>query len=248
LIGGSTISKIVSLLSHGYGEPILRSVVSGPLDADKQDYLLRDTYFCGVKYGIFDLQQLHRELKSAEDPTQGKQLMISKDGVHALEQFVLAKYYLTAQVYSHRVRLITDQMIVRGIKLGIEEDQIEELGSLYQYDGSESFVKNYMQWDDARFMLTFGDSRFKGKYCQEIVERLRSRKLLKQVFESPVEELPESCKEMVRDIVKPKNRENRRKLEQALAAVIQDAGYPLKCDCSDPSNFVIVNAYTLKSV
>lgn len=204
LIGGSTISKIVSLLSHGYGEPILRSVVSGPLDADKQDYLLRDTYFCGVKYGIFDMQQLHRELQTEEDPTQGKQLMISADGVHALEQFVLAKYYLTAQVYSHRVRLITDHMIVRGIKLGIDEDQIEELEALYRYDGSEAFVKNYMQWDDARFMLAFGNAKLKGKYCQEIVSGLRSRKLLKQVFESPVGQLPESCQEIVSDITKPK--------------------------------------------
>jgi HD superfamily phosphohydrolase len=248
LIGGSTISKIVSLLSYGYGEPILRSVVSGPLDADKQDYLLRDTYFCGVKYGIFDLQQLHRELQSEEDPTQGRQVMISADGVHALEQFVLAKYYLTAQVYSHRVRLITDNMIVRGITLGIEEDQIEELGSLYRYDGSETFVKNYMQWDDARFMLAFGDAKLKGKYCHEIVTGLRTRKLLKQVFESPVGQLPEPCQEVVRDITKPKNREQRRKLEQALAAVIRTAGFPLKCVCGDAANFVIANAYTQKSV
>ena len=45
--------------------------------------------------------------------------MVSADGVHALEQFVLAKYYLTAQVYSHRVRLVTDQMVVRAITLGV---------------------------------------------------------------------------------------------------------------------------------
>jgi uncharacterized protein len=115
LVGKNAIRKIVALLSHGYGEPVLKSVVSGPLDADKQDYLLRDTYFCGVKYGVFDLQQLHKELQVVEDPSQGKQLMISSDGVHALEQFVLAKYYLTAQVYSHRVRLITDQMVVRAV-------------------------------------------------------------------------------------------------------------------------------------
>lgn len=74
------------------GSSVLKSVVSGPVDADKQDYLLRDAYFCGVKYGIFDLQQLHRELQDVDDPSQGKQLMISSDGVHALEQFVLAKY------------------------------------------------------------------------------------------------------------------------------------------------------------
>jgi HD superfamily phosphohydrolase len=200
LIGGSTINKIISLLSYGYGEPILKSVVSGPLDADKQDYLLRDTYFCEVKYGIFDLQQLHRELQVAEDLTQGKQLMISADGVHALEQFVLAKYYLTAQVYSHRVRLITDQMIVRAIKLGIEEDGIEELSSLYRYDSSDAFVKNYIEWDDARFLLTFGNPSRKGTHCHEIVERLKSRHLFEQLFDSTVSQLPESCQEIIRDI------------------------------------------------
>lgn len=248
LVGGNTVEKIVSLLSSGYGEPILRSVVSGPLDADKQDYLLRDTYFCGVKYGIFDLQQLHRELEQKDDPTQGKQLMISDDGIHALEQFVLAKYYLTAQVYSHRVRLITDQMIVRSIKLGIEEDQIEELHSLYAYDGSQRFVDNYLQWDDARFVLFFGDERFRGKYCQEIVARLKTRRLLKQVFHSAVTELPESGQEVVRDIAKPSRKKLRRDLERRLAGSIEQAGFRLRSECADPSNLVIVNSYTLKSV
>ena len=141
ILGKRTLGQIESLLASGYEEPVLRSIVSGPLDADKQDYLLRDTYFCGVKYGVFDLQQLHREFEVVEDPSDGqKHLMISSDGVHALEQFVLAKYYLTAQVYSHRVRLITDQMVVRAISLGIEEDGIPELKTLYTYDGREEFV------------------------------------------------------------------------------------------------------------
>ncbi len=248
LIGGSTISKIISLLSYGYGEPILKSVVSGPLDADKQDYLLRDSYFCGVKYGIFDLQQLHRELQVADDPTQGKQLMISADGVHALEQFVLAKYYLTAQVYSHRVRLITDQMVVRAIKLGVQEDRIEELERLYRYDGSDTYIQNYVQWDDSRFLQSFGDAKLKGTYCQEIIERLKARRLLKQLFESSVGQLPESCQEIVRDITKPKHVGQRCELEQRLAYLIQDSGFGLKCRCKDPSNLVIVNSFTLKSV
>ena len=174
--------------------------------------------------------------------------MISADGVHALEQFVLAKYYLTAQVYSHRVRLITDQMIVRAIKLGIEEDQNEDLSRLYRYDGSETFVRNYMQWDDSRFLLAFGNPTLKGMYCHEIVERLRSRRLLKQLFDSAVSQLPESCQEFVRDITNPKHRGLRRALEQKLAAVIQDNGIPLKCACKDASNLVIVNSFTLKSV
>lgn len=247
LVGKNTLAKIISLLSHGYGEPVLKSIVSGPVDADKQDYLLRDTYFCGVKYGIFDLQQLHRELQDVEDPLQGRQLMISSDGVHVLEQFVLAKYYLTAQVYSHRIRLITDQMIVRAIALGIEDDGIEELKTLYTYDASDGFVKNYIEWDDSRFLLTFGDQRFQGKYCHEIVNRLRQRRLLKQVFESRVSLLPESCRDAIEPVTKVKNRKARRDLEMKLASVIQDAGVKLNCEMKDPTNLVIANSYTLKS-
>lgn len=83
--------KISKLLAEGFDEPYLKSLVSGPLDADKQDYLLRDSHYCGVKYGVFDLDQMHRAL-IARDPGDGsKQLMITEDGIHALEQFVLAK-------------------------------------------------------------------------------------------------------------------------------------------------------------
>lgn len=49
-IAPAAIDRIQQLLAAGYGEPVLRDVVSGPLDSDKQDYLLRDSYFCGVKY------------------------------------------------------------------------------------------------------------------------------------------------------------------------------------------------------
>jgi len=69
LLSLSDRDKIIALLGRGYGEPIVRSVLSGPLDADKQDYLLRDSYFCGVKYGVFDLPQLHQVLQSVADPT-----------------------------------------------------------------------------------------------------------------------------------------------------------------------------------
>jgi len=42
----------------------MKEIVSGPLDADKMDYLLRDSYYCGVKYGVFDLERLINTLES----------------------------------------------------------------------------------------------------------------------------------------------------------------------------------------
>lgn len=248
VLGKRTLTQVESLLAQGYDEPVLRSIISGPLDADKQDYLQRDTYFCGVKYGVFDLQQLHRELEVVEDPVDGRKvLMVSSDGVHALEQFVLAKYYLTAQVYSHRVRLITDQMVVRAITLGIEEDKIDTLQSLYSYDGEESFVANYIGWDDARFLLAFGDATLNGSYCQDLVRRLSERRLLKEVFQDRVSHLPESCRERITKISQTTNRSARRELECRIAEVIQKAGVPLDCKLKDPTNLVVAHSFSLKS-
>ena len=66
-IGRHYCDDVAKLLSIGTGEPILKAVVSGPLDADKQDYLLRDSLFAGVNYGIFDIHQLQRSLACARD-------------------------------------------------------------------------------------------------------------------------------------------------------------------------------------
>ena len=74
--------------------------------------------------------------------------MIASDGVHAVEQYVLAKYYLTTNVYRHRVRLITDQMIIRAITLGIEDDQLADLREIYTFDNSSTFFDRYA--DDGR--------------------------------------------------------------------------------------------------
>ncbi len=248
VLGKRTLEQVELLLAQGYDEPVLRSIISGPLDADKQDYLQRDTYFCGVKYGVFDLQQLHRELEVVEDPVDGRKLlMVSADGVHALEQFVLAKYYLTAQVYSHRVRLITDQMVVRAITLGIEEDKIDTLRSLYGYDGSEGFVTNYIRWDDARFLMVFGGDEFDGSYCQDVVRRLAERRLLKEVFQDRVSHLPESCRERITKISQVSNRPIRRELERSIAEAIRQVGVELDSRLDDPSNLVMAHSFSLKS-
>jgi HD superfamily phosphohydrolase len=245
--------RVAALLTSGYGEPLIRDMVSGPLDADKQDYLLRDSMFCGVQYGVFDLHQLHRSL-SVGVQGEEKSLMIKPSGLHALEQFIMAKYYLTTQVYRHRVRLITDHMLTRAIVLGIEVDGIDELRSLYTYPGEPDFALQYVTWDDARLLLTYTDHRFAGKYCHDLLTRLVLRQLLKQVFERPVtkevfqdEQVRDGLARLTRTGDKPEERkqgdELRAELEAALATAISET---LQEEV-DP-RLVILNTYTIKSV
>ncbi len=241
LVSDERRDQVVRLLAEGHGQPALRAIVSGPLDADKQDYLLRDSYFCGVTYGLFDIHQFHRSLVLS-GPDHEKELMIDPDGVHAVEQYVLAKYYLTTNVYRHRVRLITDQMLIRAIRLGIDEEGDAELTRLYRFDGSDEFFENYRGWDDARFLSTYGTGPVSA--CRELVDRLRKRRLLKRVFG-----------EKLGDFARPELREALTKVETKARAT--DRG-ELECAIAkeiekvirqkiDP-RLLIIHVYTIKSV
>lgn len=183
-------NQIVGLLEGTYGHQFLHDIVSGPMDADKQDYLLRDSYFSGVKYGIYDVERLHNTLQIHDDAEGGdKYLAISYDGIHALEQFVLAKYYMTTQVYRHRIRLITDQMIERAISLGIEKDKLSWLKSLYSYDGSQDYLDEYLTWNDDRLTCQVLDGA--EGYAKDIFIRLQRRRLFKCIFDGDQNDFPD---------------------------------------------------------
>jgi HD superfamily phosphohydrolase len=247
-LGEDDCKTIAQLLAEGYDEPLLKSVISGSLDADKQDYLLRDSHYCGVKYGIFDVEQMHRAL-IADDPGDGStQLMISEDGIHALEQFVFAKYFMTTQVYRHRVRLITDQMLVRSISLGIDRGNIQELYDIYAYDGSPEFTARYIKWDDSRFLNYFGGDSFSGTWCNRLLDGLRQRRLLKKIYGKRLKELPEDCREGLEQIQNTESHAKRSEMETAIYDLIpKNFKEPL-----DSGNMitdsVILHLYKFKSV
>ncbi len=241
ILGQESCGRVARLLGEGHGQPALKSIVSGPLDADKQDYLLRDSRFCGVQYGVFDIHQLHRSLILVGRKDE-EELMIKPDGIHAAEQFVLAKYYLTTNVYRHKVRLITDQMIVRAIVLGVERDNNEDLRRLYTFDDPDRFVQNYLGWDDARFLEVFGDEA-RGSRCGQMLARLRKRRLLKRVYVSRVKDLAAE----VRDIITGISRRERDALRTAIEKEIAEELSNRTGQSIDP-DFVIVHAFDIKSV
>jgi putative nucleotidyltransferase with HDIG domain len=242
-IGAYPVENIVNLLGKGTDRRILKQVVSGPLDADKQDYLLRDSRFCGVQYGMFDLHQMQRSLVTVGNYGE-EELMIAQDGVHAVEQFVLAKYYMTANVYRHRVRLITDAMIGRAIKLGIELDRLEQMERLYRFNNTDQFIINYLQWDDFRFLETFCplNESPPGAKSGAMLRRLRERELLKQVYSEKIETFDARVRETAQALPKPEKDAIRTEIEQKVAAFLaRELGVAV-----DP-DFVIVHAYDIKS-
>jgi len=99
---GLTIDEVRRLLAGEMppGKRFLAQMISGELDVDKMDYLLRDSLFCGVRYGVYDLDRLVDTLLPVVDPETGETTLgVEAGGVHAVEALILARYYMFTQVY-----------------------------------------------------------------------------------------------------------------------------------------------------
>ncbi len=119
-------------LEHLSEFKFLKTFMDSELDCDKMDYLLRDAYYCGVNYGRYDLNRLIDSLTVYYNEKQNiRQLAIQKGGVHAFEEFVIARYFMFIQVYFHKTRRYLDKLLVRCISEVLENQRYPEAVNEY---------------------------------------------------------------------------------------------------------------------
>ena len=126
----------------------VQEIISSPWDVDKMDYLLRDSHYCGVQYGTFDMHRILTTLTLDEEDESGSlKLAIDEGGFHALEAFVLARYYMFTQVYFHHVRRAFDLVLTDFIVELLGEES--ESGKYPDIDQ----IEEYLKWDDNRIFV-----------------------------------------------------------------------------------------------
>lgn len=89
---------VADVIRHTSKNPLLPQMISGQLDADRMDYLLRDAYFTGTKYGEFDLERILRTLR-----VEKNKVVVKESGIYAVENYIMARYHMYWQVYFHPV-------------------------------------------------------------------------------------------------------------------------------------------------
>lgn len=108
-------AEVLEILVAKKNEPrlkLLRSILSGPIDVDKMDYLDRDSLHCGVPYGRnFDRQRLIQSLILNEE---GDGLAITAKGKTAAELMVFARYVMFSEVYWHHAVRSATSMFARA--------------------------------------------------------------------------------------------------------------------------------------
>lgn len=137
----------------------LKSFMDSEIDCDKMDYLLRDSLYCGVNYGKYDIERLISCLTIyIQDGIP--RLAIEHGGVHAFEEFVLARYFMFTQVYFHKTRRYFDIIYSKALSQILP-------GGKFPKDTNE-----YLDWDDNR-LLQIIKSKTKEIYeCYLIANRI----------------------------------------------------------------------------
>jgi len=90
----------------GKEEYFLKSMINSAIDADRMDYLLRDSYHCGVKYGVYDYPRLLRgpgvRRFTKDGGEEALDIVFSSKVSEEVENFLLARYRMFTQVYLHK--------------------------------------------------------------------------------------------------------------------------------------------------
>jgi HD superfamily phosphohydrolase len=127
--------EIVTLLSEkprGPGSRVLQSMLSGPIDVDKMDYLYRDSLHAGVPYGQhFDQQRLIGSLCLNH---AGDALAITDKGRTAAEMMVFARYVMFSEVYWHHTVRSATAMLQRAFYLLYADLELDGLFRLNEQE------------------------------------------------------------------------------------------------------------------
>jgi uncharacterized protein len=154
-----------------------RELISGQMDADRMDYLLRDSHHAGVQYGRFDLNRIISTVTAVKDPeSETLRLGVSEGGAHAAERLVLARYEMFTQVYFHKTRVAFDQHL-KGALAEILP------GGLFPNPDTE--LDAFLDWDDWKVLGALKEGQG-GQHGRRLAERNHYR----EIYHTP--EAPDS--------------------------------------------------------
>ena len=160
----------------------LKSFMDSELDCDKMDYLLRDSYYCGVKYGMYDIERMITSF-TIYYVNNSPRLAIESGGVQVFEEFVLARYFMFIQVYFHRTRRYFDIMLGRALEKILP-------GGVYPED-----VTEYLKWDDCKIIQLLKENADKDEACRCLIQRY----IYKRVFRTKTHPLEADIREYNRN-------------------------------------------------
>ena len=108
---GGKMQMAIDIFTDDYPKKFLHQLVSGQLDVDRMDYLIRDSFFTGVSEGVIGYDRIIKMLT-----VHNGELMIEEKGIYSIEKFLVSRRLMYWQVYLHKTVLCAEKMMVNIIK------------------------------------------------------------------------------------------------------------------------------------
>ena len=141
-------------------------ILNGEIDVDKMDYLVRDSYYTGVAYGVVDNIRLIQGLDFFNS-----RLVISEKGLLPAEYLLFSRFLMCPTVYKHHTARIAQLMLLKALEYLI---------------GSKSEALTLRQMDDSELDIALRNA--KG-YPGEMMMRINERRLFKRAVYTSIKDL-----------------------------------------------------------
>jgi len=174
--GGIRKSRIADLVRGRRKEEkdsVISGIAAGQVDSDKMDYLIRDSFYCGVNYGLVDIHRLIASIEISKD----YEMHFDLAARGALESFLVARYEMFLNVYYHKTVRSVEVML---IKLIASADRVLNLTAF-------STPEEFLELDDMSLVSRIRRINPKesddAREASKMMEMLDSRILYKSAFE-----------------------------------------------------------------
>ncbi len=206
-------TRIADLIA---GEGRFGQLVSGELDVDRMDYLVRDAHHTGVPYGTIDHGRLLRELRFVDG-----ELVLGEGNVQAAESLLIARALMNPTVYSHSVARLSKAMLRQAT---------EQLLTVEAFDG-----ETLQRMDDHDLIVALRSH----EATREFSRRLDHRQLYKRAIWAEIDDVPESIIDADHDRRRALEREIAARAAVDEKAVILDI--PSRPSMTESTTRVVVN-------
>ena len=147
-----------SIARHVQGKTRIGQIITGAFDVDRMDYLIRDSYYTGVAYGIVDYEHLLRNIRFFEN-----NIVLSYRGLKSAESLLMSRFLMYPSVYDHHVGRIAGSMFAHGLDAAI--------------NCGDTSASEIQLMDDYELNVRM---RSMNKYSAEMISRLNARNLFKR--------------------------------------------------------------------
>ncbi|MFD1123788.1 HD domain-containing protein [Lentilactobacillus raoultii] len=175
--------QVASVINKTYPNKQVVEMISSQLDADRMDYLLRDAYNTGVKYGTFDLSRILEVMRPYRDG-----ICFEMSGMHAVEDYIVSRFQMYQQVYFHPVsramEVVLNRLLRRARVIFAETTQNGPTTPylLLPFLKGEFNLDDYLQLDDGVLNTYFIHwKRYPDDILSNLATRFIDRKPLKSV-------------------------------------------------------------------